>query len=421
MRSRIISRARPNSFRVPRIQFRAPITTTSTATPFRRKENAVQPRVQTNPQERVFQQLPLSDLVRTLSVLSVAALPAPLLSAIVGFVRRHSNIIVSSRILSWPIRKTFYQAFCVGEYKSEIAANIATLRSRGINGVVLSFAREAKLDGSATTSAAGAEDKALKSWVASNIETISQVSSSDYIAVKFTGAGAASVKAMQDYNYTDAMKTEGLKALKDGMFEVCEFAKQKGVKVMVDAESSLHQPAIDYLTLEAMAAYNTNGSAVVFNTYQMYLKSSLDNLKSHLQLSASKNYTMGIKLVRGAYIYVEPNRGGLIHDTKPDTDSAYDQAVDMLLRGTRSDADSKPWTAEVMLATHNTQSVDKAMALYKERDHKGQPVQKLVFAQLMGMADEISMKLARDIKGMEGEAKNGSEEGGGESGCGGEE
>jgi hypothetical protein len=217
----------------------------------------------------VFQQLPLSDLVRTLSVLSVAALPAPLLSAIVGFVRRHSNIIVSSRILSWPIRKTFYQAFCVGEYKSEIAANIATLRSRGINGVVLSFAREAKLDGSATTSAAGAEDKALKSWVASNIETISQVSSSDYIAVKFTGAGAASVKAMQDYNYTDAMKTEGLKALKDGMFEVCEFAKQKGVKVMVDAESSLHQPAIDYLTLEAMAAYNTNGSAVVFNTYQM--------------------------------------------------------------------------------------------------------------------------------------------------------
>lgn len=269
MRSRIISRARPNSFRVPRIQFRAPITTTSTATPFRRKENAVQPRVQTNPQERVFQQLPLSDLVRTLSVLSVAALPAPLLSAIVGFVRRHSNIIVSSRILSWPIRKTFYQAFCVGEYKSEIAANIATLRSRGINGVVLSFAREAKLDGSATTSAAGAEDKALKSWVASNIETISQVSSSDYIAVKFTGAGAASVKAMQDYNYTDAMKTEGLKALKDGMFEVCEFAKQKGVKVMVDAESSLHQPAIDYLTLEAMAAYNTNGSAVVFNTYQM--------------------------------------------------------------------------------------------------------------------------------------------------------
>ena len=268
MHSRIISRVKPSSFRVPR-QLYAPITTTPTSSPFRRNETVVPPRIQTEAKDRVLQQLPLSDIVRTLSVLSVAALPAPLLSAIIGFVRRHSSIIVSSRILSWPIRKTFYKAFCVGESKSEIAANIATLRSRGINGVVLSFAREAKLDGSETKSAAGAEDKALKSWVASNIETISQVSSSDYIAVKFTGAGAASVKAMQDFKHTDSTHTDGLNALKHGMFEVCEFAKQRGVKVMVDAESSLHQPAIDYLTLEAMAAYNTQGSALVFNTYQM--------------------------------------------------------------------------------------------------------------------------------------------------------
>ena len=271
MRSRIVSRARPSSFRVPRVQFCAPITTTQTATPFPRKEAVAHQSTQKQTPNRVFQQLPLSDLVRTLSVLSVAALPAPLLSTIISFVRRHSGLIVSSRILSWPIKKTFYKAFCVGESKSEIAANIATLRSRGINGVVLSFAREAKLDGSATTSAAGAEDKALKSWVASNIETVSQVSSSDYIAVKFTGAGAASVKAMQDFHYTDSSKVDGLKPLRDGMFEVCEFAKQRGVKLMVDAESSLHQPAIDYLTLEAMAAFNTQGTAVVFNTYQMYV------------------------------------------------------------------------------------------------------------------------------------------------------
>ena len=122
---------------------------------------------------------------------------------------------------------------------------------------------------------------------------------------------------------------------------------------------------------------------------------------------------MGIKLVRGAYIYVEPNRGGLIHDTKPNTDNAYDQAVDMLIRGTPittpSSKETKPWKAEVMLATHNTQSVEKAMSLYRERSHTGQPVQKLVFAQLMGMADEISMKLAKDIKAMKAEAQPGSD------------
>jgi proline dehydrogenase len=135
--------------------------------------------------------------------------------------------------------------------------------------VVLSFAREAKLDGTETNAGSGREDAALKSWVASNMETIAQVSSSDYIAVKFTGAGANAVRAMQDFKYTDSTKVDGLKALKEGMFELCQFAKQRGVKVMVDAESSLHQPAIDYLTLEAMAKYNTDGSALVFNTYQM--------------------------------------------------------------------------------------------------------------------------------------------------------
>jgi proline dehydrogenase len=245
------------------------MTTTPPTTPFRRKDTTAIPTEQRQLPDRVFKELPLSDLVRTLSVLSVAALPAPLLSAIIGFVRRHSSAIVSSRILSWPIRRTFYKAFCVGETKSEIAENIATLRSRGINGVVLSFAREAKLDGTETNAGSGREDAALKSWVASNMETIAQVSSSDYIAVKFTGAGANAVRAMQDFKHTDSTKVDGLQALKEGMFELCQFAKQRGVKVMVDAESSLHQPAIDYLTLEAMAKYNTDGSALVFNTYQM--------------------------------------------------------------------------------------------------------------------------------------------------------
>jgi hypothetical protein len=62
---------------------------------------------------------------------------------------------------------------------------------------------------------------------------------------------------------------------------------------------------------------------------------------------------------------------------------------------------SKSYPAEVVLATHNTHSVEKALALYRaQRNLAGkQPMQKLVFAQLMGMADEISMKLASDIQG----------------------
>jgi proline dehydrogenase len=96
-------------------------------------------------------------------------------------------------------------------------------------------------------------------------------------------------------------------------------------------------------------------------------------------------------------LYSEPDRS-IIHDNHAATNNAYDEAINILL--TRR-ADAQPYPSEVVLATHNTQSVEKALSLYQaQRNLNGnQPVQKLVFAQLMGMADEISMKLASDIKG----------------------
>jgi hypothetical protein len=120
----------------------------------------------------------------------------------------------------------------------------------------------------------------------------------------------------------------------------------------------------------------------------------------------------GIKLVRGAYLYVELDRNSIIHRTKDATDNSYDKALDYLLAGKSKieSASIKPWTAEVMLATHNSRSVHKAFAMFQEKNKapigtqtnsvavcEGK-VQSMVFAQLMGMADEISMKLAKEIK-----------------------
>lgn len=234
---------------------------------------------QSRTHDRVFQSLPAIDLARTLSVLSVAALPAPILKFIIRLIRKNSTRISSSRILSWPLRKTFYDAFCIGESKPEIAANIATLKARGITGVVLSFAREAKLDGSAGNVTAEQNAAQLRDWVSANIETITQVGMGDYIAIKLTGAGAAAVKAMEDFhtanptyqNFQPGAKVDAssLATLRAALFEICEAAEKHNVKMMVDAESSHHQPAIDYLTLEAMAAFNKNGRALVSNTYQM--------------------------------------------------------------------------------------------------------------------------------------------------------
>ena len=54
----------------------------------------------------------------------------------------------------------------------------------------------------------------------------------------------------------------------------CCQAVQKNVKLMVDAEHTYFQPAIDHLTLYLMRKYNVGGKAYIYNTYQVRVGSA---------------------------------------------------------------------------------------------------------------------------------------------------
>ena len=143
--------------------------------------------------------------------------------------------------------------------------------------------------------------------------------------------------------------------------------------------------------MEFATKYNSSpDSATVYGTYQAYKKNIPSVLSRHLAQAQEGRFTLGVKLVRGAYLGSDPRE--CFHDTKADTDACYDSiAASVLTRqwnGTLSGNGEYP-SAHLVLATHNAESVQKARAICDAGGAKSE----IAFAQLQGMADEISCEL----------------------------
>lgn len=160
-----------------------------------------------------------------------------------------------------------------------------------------------------------------------------------------------------------------------------------------------------------MRKYNKNqsGKAVIYGTYQAYLKATPSVLASHLRAAREEGFALGVKLVRGAYLGSDPRH--LIHDTKADTDACYNGIAEALLRREFTGplapfADSSAFPdVNMVLASHNAETVRKARALLegqgstatdvvaKEEKTTQKGSTEIAFAQLQGMADEVSCEI----------------------------
>ncbi len=144
------------------------------------------------------------------------------------------------------------------------------------------------------------------------------------------------------------------------------------------------------MTEEMMAKYNTK-KAIVYNTFQHYRHDRLKYLKQQLSAAQKGGYTLGAKLVRGAYMEKERERAAEkgypspIHADKAGVDKDYDAAVNLCLD--HIDAVS------VCVASHSEESTLKAI---QSIDHK--KLQRnhphILFSQLYGMGDNITFNLA---------------------------
>ena len=162
--------------------------------------------------------------------------------------------------------------------------------------------------------------------------------------------------------------------------------------VLVDAEESWIQPAIDKLVLKMMFIYNKEKS-VVFNTLQTYRKDRFDFLTSTHERIKSKNIKIGIKLVRGAYMEKERDRAiknnyeSPICENKKDTDQLFNKSMRYILQNIDD--------FSLFIGSHNEYSNMLAVDLIdKLKLNKND--QRIWFSQLYGMSDNISFILAKN-------------------------
>ncbi|MCX6117860.1 MAG: proline dehydrogenase family protein [Proteobacteria bacterium] len=177
--------------------------------------------------------------------------------------------------------------------------------------------------------------------------------------------------------------------------QICKAALDAKRPLMIDAEETWIQLAIDELAKTKMKQCNISGPCI-YITFQMYRVDSLNRLKEIHEEAKRDSWHLGVKLVRGAYMEKEreyaqkQNLASPIHPTKDNTDQAYDSALEYCLANLES--------IGLCAGTHNEKST--VIATTFALQHSDQSPLKihvknnLWFSQLLGMSDNLTYNLA---------------------------
>ena len=172
----------------------------------------------------------------------------------------------------------------------------------------------------------------------------------------------------------------------------CKQAQKLKVRLLIDAEESWLQPAIDKIAEDLMERFNLQ-TPLIFTTVQMYRKDRLDYLQALYKKAEISGFKIGIKLVRGAYIEKERDRAydrgypSPICDSKQATDKNFDSALDFILPRLEK--------CNLFMGSHNESSTLRVVT-WMNQNGIANSDPNIWFSQLYGMADHISFNLAAE-------------------------
>ena len=282
------------------------------------------------------------------------------------------------------VKGTVFEQFCSGETLDESFETVKKLNNKNVKSYLHYSVEGLENEYS--------YDKSLEE-VLSSIEFVAKKPILDFTVFKPTAI--ASTRILKKVSSNEPLD-EKEKILFDKSLnrfdKICFTAYKRNVRVLIDAEESWIQNAIDDIVLNMMIKYNKE-KAIVFNTSQMYRHDRLNYLKTLHNKALKNNFFLGIKLVRGAYIEKENKRAkrnnylSPICRSKELTDKNFNNGVSFIL----SNLDK----FSLFSGTHNEESIYKIINIMKKsKINSDDP--NIWFGQLYGMSDNITFNLASE-------------------------
>ncbi|XP_069782965.1 hydroxyproline dehydrogenase isoform X2 [Narcine bancroftii] len=299
-----------------------------------------------------------------------------------------SQKFLGRRIFKRTLKATAYGQFVAGETQAQVVESAARLRRLGVQTMVAVPLEEDVGEGQ------------RESWFDNNLQ--SELASVDLakncgprpmMQLKVTSLMGADLCASVSRTLTLPLASgffspHCLLQAMDG-----QHARGRGVPLLIDAEMTYLNPCISLIAMTLMLSFNQS-QPFIWNTYQCYLKDVERLLSEDLACASRLGLCFGVKLVRGAYMDRERERAEQcgypdpIQKSWEDTNHSYLKLLDRMLGEVRKEGTR----VGLVVATQNEASVQHTLERMEEleiaRDSGA-----VHFAQLLGMADHISLAL----------------------------
>ena len=296
--------------------------------------------------------------------------------------------------VAWALRPTVFAHFCGGETIAGSEPTVARLARGGVH-TILDYSAEGK-DDEADLDAARDEVLAVLRAVRGDdrhafaVFKVSGVASTHLLEAVSRGLAEDPGNPLR--HLATGEERAAWERVEGRVADLCSTAAASRIRILIDAEESWIQPAIDLLAEGRMAAHNCD-AAWVFTTVQLYRHDRLAYLAALGARADAAGFHVGVKLVRGAYMEKERARAAALGYPDPiqPEKAATDRDFDAALRWCIGRLDRTALVA----GTHNEASSALLCALMADAGTAADDA-RVWFAQLLGMSDTISFNLAAD-------------------------